>query len=206
MTIAAHMAPTSHRKASYQDVLDAPPNKVAEVIAGTLHMQPRPAFPHAIASSRIGGLIGPPFDFGSNGPGGWWIVFEPELHLEEDIIVPDLAGWRRETLPGPPSGAYSSTAPDWTCEVLSPSTRKVDIGPKRDIYAREGVSHLWFIDPDTRTLEAFMLQDGQWLLIASLTDDAMVSVPPFDAISFPLALLWPECAPTISETGVDDNS
>ena len=186
---------TSHpRKATYQDVLDAPPHKVAEVIHGALHMQPRPAIPHARASSAMGAKIGPPFDYGDDddGPGGWWIIFEPELHIGEDIIVPDLAGWRRTTLPTLPDAAFFEVAPDWACEIISPSTRKIDTGPKRDIYARESVSHLWFVDPRARTLEAFELKEGSWVLLTTLTDNAAVSVPPFDAISFQLGTLWPD--------------
>jgi len=179
--------------ATYQDVLDAPPHKVAEVTYGVLHMQPRPAMPHARASSILGMELGSPFDRGTGGPGGWWIVFEPELHLGDDILVPDLAGWRRETLPVYPDAAYCTVAPDWVCEVLSPSTRRLDLTDKREIYAREGVSHIWFIDPDARTLEAFRLGDeDQWILIASLSGNAPVSVAPFDAISFPLGSLWPD--------------
>ncbi len=180
------------RQASYQDVLDAPPHKVAEVIYGVLQMQPRPAMPHAWASSTLGMEVGGPFGRGRGGPGGWWIVFEPELHLGEDILVPDLAGWRRERMPVYPETAYCTLAPDWVCEVLSPSTRRLDLTDKRDIYAREGVAHLWFVDPDARTLEAFQLKEAQWVLIASLADDAPVSLPPFDAISFPLSALWPD--------------
>ena len=179
------------RKATYQDVLDAPPHKVAEVIYGVLQMQPRPAMPHAWASSIMGGELVNPFGRGRGGPGGWWIVFEPELHLGEDILVPDLAGWRRERMPVYPETAYCTLAPNWICEVLSPSTRQLDLTDKRDIYAREGVAHLWFVDPDARTLEAFELKDKHWVLTASLADDAPVSLPPFDAISFPLSALWP---------------
>ena len=180
------------RRATYQDVLDAPPHKVAEVIAGTLHTHPRPAARHAWASSRLGGRLDGPFNPGAGGPGGWWIVFEPELHLGEDIVVPDLAGWRRETMPEYPDGAYFTVAPDWVCEVLSPSTRQLDQGEKRDLFAREGVRHLWFVDPDARTLEAFELREGHWLLLATLVDDVPVSLPPFDAITFPLGALWPD--------------
>ncbi len=179
-------------QATYQDVLDAPAHKVAEIIAGTLHTHPRPAMRHAWASSRLGRRIGSPYDDDVDGPGGWWIIDEPELHLGEDILVPDLAGWRRETMSVYPDTAYCTVAPDWACEVLSPSTRQIDMTAKRDIYAREGVSHLWFVDPDARTLEAFELRDGQWLLTASLADNALVSVAPFDAISFPLGALWPD--------------
>ena len=183
------------RRATYLDVLDAPPHRVAEVIAGTLHTHPRPAARHAWASSRLGGRLDGPFNPGAGGPGGWWIVFEPELHLGDDIVVPDLAGWRRETMPTYPDAAFFAVAPDWVCEVLSPSTRRLDQGEKRDLYAREGVRHLWFVDPDARMLEAFELRDGHWLLLATLVDDAPVSLPPFDAITFPLGALWPEVNP-----------
>lgn len=181
-------------KPTYQDVLAAPPDRVAQIINGMFHLQPRPAPSHAVASSGLGMRLGPPFGFGSGGPGGWWILDEPELHFgtapDEDILVPDLAGWRRETLPTFPTGAFFTIAPDWVCEVLSPSTRQIDLGAKRDLYAREGVSHLWLVDPDARTLEAFALRDGHWVLIATLFEDAQVSVPPFEAVSFDLSDLW----------------
>ena len=181
----------STRRATYQDVLDAPAHQVAEVINGTLYTHPRPAPPHARASSVLGGKIGSPFDYDAVGPGGWWIIDEPELHLDEDIMVPDLAGWRRERMPEFPDTAYFTLAPNWVCEVLSPSTRRLDLLEKRPTYAREGVGHLWLIDPTDRTFEAFELHDGQWLLIASAKDDDPVSIRPFDAITFSLADLWP---------------
>ena len=177
-------------RATYQDVLDAPAHQVAEVVDGTLHTHPRPAMPHARASWVLGGKIGGPFDYGPSGPGGWWLVFEPELHLGEEIVVPDLTGWRRERMPEYPQTAYVTLAPDWVCEVLSASTRRVDLQEKRPVYAREGVAHLWHIDPADRTLEAFELRDGEWVLIAVAKDDEPVSVRPFDAITFSLGDLW----------------
>lgn len=183
--------PLPPKPATYQDVLDAPPHMVAEIINGTLHTQPRPAMPHARASSVMGGKISPPFDFGHEGPGGWWIIDEPELHLGDDILVPDLAGWCKETMPDYPDTAFFDLAPDWVCEVLSPSTRKVDLLEKRPIYGREGVNHLWLVDPIAKGLEAFELRDGEWVLIATLKDDDPVSVRPFDAITFSLGDLWP---------------
>ncbi len=179
------------RPATYQDVIDAPMHMVAEVVAGTLHTHPRPAMPHALASSSLGGELSSPFQKGRGGPGGWWIVFEPELHLGEDIVVPDLAGWRRERMPDFPDTAFVTLAPDWVCEVLSPSTRDLDRHGKRPVYAREGVGHLWFIDPTARDLEAFELRDGEWVLIATARNDDPVSIPPFEAITFPLDALWP---------------
>ena len=182
---------SSSSKATYQDVLDAPPHMVAEIVSGKLYTHPRPAFGHAIASSGLMKSIGPPFDFGRGGPGGWLILFEPELHLCVDIVVPDIAGWRRERIPVLPTGAYCTLAPDWVCEVLSPSTRKLDLGGKRATYAREDVGFLWLIDPDARSLEAFELHGTEWALIDQLFDDASVSLPPFEAISFNLGDLWP---------------
>ncbi len=187
----------THR-ATYQDVLDAPPHKVAEIVDGTLHVNARPASRHARASSVLGGNIGTPYDYDPGGPGGWWIIFEPELHFGEDILVPDLAGWRRERMPEYPDVVYFTLAPDWVCEVLSPSTRALDQGMKRAIYAREGIAHLWFVDPDARTLEAFELRDGHWMLLDTITGNAQVSLPPFDGISFSLGNLWPD---TGTETG-----
>ena len=181
----------STRRATYQDVLDAPAHQVAEVVNGTLYTHPRPAPAHALASSNLGDELVSPFGKGRGGPGGWWIIDEPELHLTEEILVPDLAGWRRERMPELPDTAYFPLAPDWVCEVLSGSTRKVDLHEKRPVYAREGVGHLWLIDPTDRTLEAFELHDGQWLLIASAKDDEPVNIRPFDAITFSLGDLWP---------------
>ena len=114
MNVLTKPARKSHRKATYQDALDAPPRMVAEVISGALHTHPRPVARHAFASSGLGMKIGSPFNYGDDGPGGWWIIDEPELHLGEDIVVPDLAGWRRETIPEYPDTAYFSTTPDGT--------------------------------------------------------------------------------------------
>jgi len=178
------------RPATYQDVLDAPPNMVAEIVRGALHLHPRPSPRHALATSALTGAFFDPFGRGHGGPGGWWILVEPELHLGADVLVPDLAGWRRERMPALPETAWFELAPDWACEVLSPSTRRLDLTAKRDLYAAAGVGWLWLIDPLARTLEVFALLDGAWTLIAALGDDAEVRVAPFDAISFPLAGLW----------------
>ena len=184
-------APAERRRATYQDVLDAPPHRVAEIVDGVLYVNPRPALPHALATSAIEQSIGPPFQVGRGGPGGWWIIFEPELHLGDDILVPDLAGWRRERMPVFPDAPYATLPPDWVCEVLSPSTRKLDLHGKRAVYGREQVGYLWLVDPADRTLEAFELREGEWVLIATAQDDAPVRIRPFDAITFSLGHLWP---------------
>lgn len=176
--------------ATYQDVLDAPKNMLAEIINGTLHTHPRPAPKHSFAGSSLGDELISPFQKSRGGPGGWIILDEPEVHLGTDVCVPDIAGWRRETLPTLPDKAYFDTPPDWICEILSPSTRTYDLTDKRDIYGEHGVKHLWFVDPEARTLEAFENTEQGWTLIAALRGDDPVCVPPFEAITFPLGGLW----------------
>ena len=198
------LSETDSRRATYQDVLDAPPDKVAEVVNGTLYIFDRPAIAHTLAGSTLGRYIGTPFHDGRGGPGGWWILNEPQLHLGEDIVVPDIAGWRRERMPTLPDAAYFTLAPDWVCEVLSPSTRKFDLGDKSAVYARAGVGHIWFVDPIARSLEARELRGTKWVNIATLNNDATVSLPPFEAISFNLGDLWPP--PTIHKAVPEEST
>jgi Uma2 family endonuclease len=143
------------RRATYQDVLAAPPNTVAEVLFGVLYTNPRPAPPH-----------------------------------ELDILVPDLAAWRRERLPAVPAKAFLTLAADWVCEVLSPRTNKIDRSDKMTIYLREGVRHVWLLDPIECMLEIYRHAEKAWLRVAVHRDDAVVRAEPFDAIELALAGLW----------------
>ena len=176
--------------ATYQDVLDAPEHVVAELIGGTLHTHPRPAPRPARAGARLISKLGPPFDEGDGGPGGWRIFYEPELHLDDEVLVPDLAGWRRERMPELPETAYFTLAPDWACEILSPSTRAHDLVHKRPLYAAAAIAYLWLIDPVEQILEAFTLADRHWRLVAAVEHDDAVQIPPFDAMTFRLGDLW----------------
>ncbi len=187
---AAAKSSDGERRATYQDIIDAPPHMVAEIVDGVLYTFPRPAPRHAYTYSGLGGIIIPPFHFGRGGPGGWWILNEPELHFGDDVLVPDIAGWRRARMASLPEEAYFTLAPDWVCEILSKSTRKFDLKAKRGVYAREGVEYLWFVDPVQRYLEARRLVNSQWVLIDRLHDDAQVCLPPFEEIRFDLSDLW----------------
>lgn len=184
------MADPAKRRATYEDLVAAPENCIAEIIDGELVTQARPAPPHALASSILGGALTGPFHHGLGGPGGWIILDEPELHLHGDILVPDLAGWRRERMLELPVGSAFEIVPDWICEVLSPGTAARDRTAKRRIYAREGVRWLWLLEPDTQTLEAFVSEGGDWKLADSWSGDTPVRAVPFDAIELDLAKLW----------------
>jgi Uma2 family endonuclease len=180
----------SRRPATYDDLLALPENVVGELIGGRLVTHPRPASLHALASTTLTGELHGPFHRGKGGPGGWVILDEPELHLHGDVLVPDRAGWRRERMPQVPEAAAFELAPDWVCEVLSPSTAVVDRTEKLPIYSREGVRHAWLVDPLARTLEVFRLEGGFWLLVTAVSGERGVRAEPFDAIELELAALW----------------
>ena len=184
----------AERPATYEDVLAAPRDKVAEVIDGQLSVHPRPALPHAAAATALGEELGPPFKRGRGGPGGWIIVFEPELHLAEHILVPDLAGWRRTRLPVLPADPFVTVAPDWVCEVLSPATAKTDRADKLPIYARQSVRHVWLLDPLQHTLEVLRLEGEHYALLAVHKDDALVNAEPFEVFDLALSVLWADVA------------
>ena len=184
------MSDPAQRRATYQDLLSVPGHLVAEIVDGELVVSPRPAGPHSRAASALGMEIGGPFDRGRGGPGGWWIIDEPELHFGENTLVPDLAGWRRERLPVYPDGPFVTLAPDWVCEVLSERTRRLDRVRKMPIYAREGVSWVWIADPVAETLEVFRLQAGVWVLASSHVGSDDMRAEPFAAAPLALGALW----------------
>jgi Uma2 family endonuclease len=193
------MANAARRIASYREVLAAPPNMVAEIVDGELRLSPRPASRHGAAASALSDELGPPFKRGRGGPGGWVIVFEPELHFDADIVVPDLAGWRRERMPVMPDAPFLTLAPDWICEVLSPGSARFDRKAKMPVYARVGVRNAWLVDPIERTLEVYRLAEAHWLLLATFADDERVRAEPFDAIEVDLALLWADVEPVATK-------
>jgi Uma2 family endonuclease len=179
----------SRRDALYAELEKLPPNVVGEIVGGELYVSPRPASPHARASSRLNQRL-EPFDRGGGQPGGWVSLFEPELHLGEDVLVPDLAGWRRERMPEMPDIVGFTLAPDWLCEVLSPSTKALDRARKMAVYAREGVRHLWLVDPEPRTLEVYRLENGRWSLLGTHVGAVTVHAEPFEALALELGVLW----------------
>jgi Uma2 family endonuclease len=184
------MADAARRRATYDDLGSVPEHLVAEIINGELVTSPRPASPHARASSSLGGELYGPFDRGKNGPGGWVILDEPELHLHGDVLVPDLGGWRRERMPELPEAAAFELPPDWVCEVLSPSTAARDRADKMPIYLREQVAFVWLVDPGTQTLEAYKLDGTAYRMLGAWRANAVVHVEPFDAFGLELAALW----------------
>ncbi len=197
------MSEPARRRATYEDLLRVPDHLVAEILDGDLFTLPRPATPHARAASILGGDLSVPFDResgGGQGPGGWWILDEPELHLRDDIVVPDLAGWRRSRLPVLPDVAFVEIPPDWVCEVISLSTERIDRGRKLRIYGRERVQNLWFVNPIARTLEVLRLTGDLWTLAATFEGDATIHAEPFEAIGIDMSRWWfPTASPAGSE-------
>ena len=184
------MSKALKKDATYADLCAVPENFVAEILGGELYASPRPASPHARAAGALFRTLGGPFEDSENGPGGWWFIIEPELHFGRDVVVPHIAAWRRERMPRVPHVAFFTLAPDWLCEVLSPSTESIDRRKKLPIYAREGVGHVWLVDPLQETLEVLRLESQRWSLIATHEADAKACAEPFDAIEFALRELW----------------
>jgi len=185
------MADAPRKPATYADLEAVPPHLVAEIIDGELMTHPRPSPRHGVTAASLGDELTGPFQKGRGGPGGWVFAVEPEIKFGGDILVPDLAGWRRERLPGLPARNFFEIAPDWVCEILSGSTEKRDRTLKKRIYGLHGVGHLWLIDPRLQLLEAFELRNGFWTDVGTWNSADEVRAPPFDAISFSLADLWP---------------
>ncbi|MDX2087126.1 MAG: Uma2 family endonuclease [Kofleriaceae bacterium] len=180
----------ARKRATYEDLLALPAHVIGEIVGGELHVSPRPALPHARAAGRIASGLDGPFDRGRGGPGGWVILIEPEIHLGEAIVVPDVAGWRRERMPAMPSAPYATVAPNWLCEVLSPSTVRFDRVDKLGVYARCGVEHVWLVDPIAQVLEVLALDRDAWRIVATYAGDAVVRAVPFDVIELELAAFW----------------
>jgi len=186
------MSVPAKRRASYADVLAAPAHLVAEIVNGELVTSPKPGPAHSEAGMALAIELGPPFRRGRGGPGGWRILFEPELHLfgGADVLVPDLAAWKIERMPELPETAWFDLVPDWICEIASPSTAGFDRADKMPLYARAGVRFAWIVEPANQTLETFELQNQRWTLIETFRGDRGVRAVPFDAIELELGALW----------------
>jgi Uma2 family endonuclease len=178
------------RDATYEDLLRVPDHLVAELIDGELYTSPRAAPRYLNVTTSLGADLNVGFQRGRGGPGGWWILDEPELHLMEQILVPDIAGWQRERLPVLPDAPAIDIAPDFVCEVQSPGTARFDRVKKLPVYAKHGVQHVWLVDPSTRTLEVLRLEDGRWILAGNYSDNDVVRAEPFEAGEIELGALW----------------
>jgi len=188
------VAHESARKPTYADIEALPPGLNGEILGGELVVSPRPAVPHATVGSSLGGLLNVAFKLGIGGPGGWWIMIEPELSLgvddDFDPVIPEIAGWRRDTTPSLPIAPQMKTTPDWVCEILSPSTQRRDRVLKVPFSARADVRHLWLFVPLAQTLEVLRLVDGHWQITQTFGGPDAVRAEPFDAIELPLGKVW----------------
>lgn len=184
-------APPEPHRATYEDLLKVPDIFVAELIDGELYTWPRPAAPHLTVQKRLILTLAPGYEDGDGGPGGWVFYFEPELHLGDDVLVPDIAGWRRERLPFEADTVAFKIPPDWVCEVISERTGRIDRVKKLPIYGRYGVPYAWIVDPRQRTLEAYRLADrARWLLLGVFGGETLSVIEPFEEITIPLSRLW----------------
>jgi Uma2 family endonuclease len=187
------MSEPAKKRSTYEDLYKIPENMTGEIVNGELIVTPRPSRKHVFTATALGTKVAAPYQFGEGGgPGGWIVLIDPEIALGEDILVPDLAGWREERFPELEEYNWISVAPDWICEILSPSTAKTDKTHKMPVYAQHGVAHLWLMDPSARTLDVFRLEAGRWMVIGLFAEDDKVRSEPFQDVEIELSSLWLE--------------
>ena len=184
------MTDVMHQPATYEDLLKVPEHLVAEIVDGELFTSPRPASRHAKALGSLYKQLSRRFEDGDGGPGGWWFVLEPELHLGKDILVPDVAGWRRERMPVYPDVVFFDLAPDWVCEVLSTGNARHDRFRKMPRYAAHQIDYAWIVDTIAHGVEIYERQERNWLQVAMHHGTAPIRAVPFDACEIDLAPLW----------------
>jgi Uma2 family endonuclease len=171
----------------YAAIERLPEGVVGEIIDGQLHTHPRPAARHARSATVLSAALVGVYDQGWNGPGGWKILFEPEIHFRRnaEVLVPDIAAWRRERLPELPEDQRFEVVPDWVCEVLSPTTANTDRELKMRIYAHYGVPYAWLVDPRAKRIEAYALETGEWRHVATISGDESIRAAPFAEVAVP---------------------
>ena len=190
---------SARKSKTYDDYLALGEGVRAELIDGELFMSPQRKGRHIRAASfigaavltRFGGHAGP----SDEGPGGWWIFYKPECHIQLDrrVFVPDLAGWRRERMPRPPSDTHKFTViPDWVCEVISPSTQSRDLLYKMPRYLEAGVEWVWLVYPVDRRVDIFRKDGAEWLEVTHIEGQGRVRLPPFEAVELDTSSWWPE--------------
>ncbi|MFH1115417.1 MAG: Uma2 family endonuclease [Pseudomonadota bacterium] len=185
------MSEPAKRRASYEDLYGIDENAIGQIIDGELIVSPRPSRGHSFAANVLTTEVTSSYQFGgSRGPGGWIILIEPEIKMGEDILVPDLAGWKEDRLPREEKTNWISVSPDWVCEIVSESSIRVDRIKKMSIYAREGIPYFWLINPRDHTLEVFRLESGRWTVLGTFADDDKVRAEPFQEVEIELGRLW----------------
>lgn len=184
------MTRTLERPATYEDLLKVPDHLIAEIVDGELIVSPRPGRPHARAYSALASRLADAFDHGRSGPGGWWIIFEPELHLGPDVFIPDIAGWRRDRVPEYPDAGGCEIAPDWACEIISPGSARIDRVRKLPLYAHYGITYTWIVDPNEKVIEVYRLEGSRYSHAAAYEGEEPARIEPFDAVELPLKSLW----------------
>lgn len=186
------MTEPARKRATYNDLYSIPENMIGEIINGDLIVSPRPSRKHGYTASIIGNELGPPYNMGRGGPGGWIIIGEPEISFSDNILVPDLAGWRKERFPESEDHNWISVSPDWVCEIVSQRSVRIDRVKKMGIYAQHRVGYYWIVDPTTKTLETLKNEAGRWLILGTYAEDDKVRAEPFQGVEIDLNSLWLE--------------
>jgi Uma2 family endonuclease len=164
---------------AHEELRTLPHYLVGEALEGVIYV----SSPPIARRKRLTTLLG-------RAPKGWWWTPEPRLLLEEDLLVPDLAGWKAGRPATQAPGAFIDRVPEWICEVLTPATARLDLGTKLPRYARAGIQHAWVVNPVHRALEVFRQEQGRWILKQAFAGEERVRAEPFESLDFPLTPFW----------------
>jgi Uma2 family endonuclease len=185
------MARPLEKLATWEDIAGMPEGARVEILGGAIVTAPSPLPRHSFLQVGLSHYLGGPFALDEE-PGGWWILAEPDVELgPHDVVEPDLAGWRRERVPGFPDDRPIRIVPDWICEILSPSNARADLIRKADLYRRTGVPYYWIADPDERLLQALRLHEDGWLLLGTWGEGDRARIVPFEAVELEIGRLFP---------------
>lgn len=188
------MTSAAKRAATLEEFLAIPgSDRFHELVDGEIVRKADPSGEHGSSQSGVIGWIQWPFQRppGRGGPGGWWFATEVEVLLAtSDVVRPDIAGWRRESVPERPTGFPVEHRPDWICEVLSPSNASHDRVRKLGIYHRAEVPFYWIVDPREETLAVMQWSKPGYVTVLAARRGDTVRATPFEAIEIEVGTLF----------------
>lgn len=156
--------------------------------------EPQMSLSRVLATSILGGLLVGPFQLGLGGPGGWLILDKPEIHFDEDVLIPDLAAWSAGRAPRPTEELYTTIIPDWVCEIDTACTEGRSFSQRMNAYARAGVRFMWLLDSDLKNIDLLTLNSqSQWALNGAYSismGHRRIRGAPFDSIEIDIATLF----------------
>lgn len=164
-----------------------------EILDGVIEQKALPTPKHGLTQGSV--MIGLSAfrrrQGGPHQPGGWWFASEVEIELApHQVVRPDVAGWRRERVPGPPDGWPCRERPDWVAEILSRGSERRDLLTKFRLYHAFEIPHYWILDPEAGLLRVHRWQPQGYLSVLDARRGQTVRAEPFELIELSVGGLF----------------